>query len=273
MRFAKYQGLGNDFILVDVRQSDVVLTPARVRALCDRRFGVGADGVLVIGRSSCGVASMGVHNADGGVAEMCGNGLRCVARYLRAHDPALPESYPVETGAGPLQITHLGDAVSVAMGGITDHGPVELRLATTLRGRFVRLGNPHFVVYGQWTREDALRLGPIAERHPVFPEGVNVSFATLRGDEVQLFVWERGCGLTMACGTGACATAAVGWLEGHLTPKRDVTVHLPGGQLQLGGTPEALEMRGAATLVFTGEWSEPELTAPLAIGALLSGSS
>jgi diaminopimelate epimerase len=159
----------------------------------------------------------------------------------------------METGAGVLQITHLGDAVSVAMGGITDHGAVELRLAaTTLSGRFVSLGNPHFVVYGQWTREDALRLGPQAERHRAFPEGVNVSFATLTGDQVVLFVWERGCGLTMACGTGACATAAVGWLEGHLTPTRDVTIKLPGGQLQLGGTPDALEMRGAATLVFTG---------------------
>ena len=135
MRFAKYQGLGNDFIVVDSRESDVVLTPCRVRHLCDRRLGIGADGVLVIRASSQAVVEMVVHNADGGVAEMCGNGLRCVAHYLRNRDPALPESYLVETGAGPLQITHHGDKVSVGMGGVTDHGLVHLQLeGRPLRG-------------------------------------------------------------------------------------------------------------------------------------------
>jgi len=255
MWFAKYQGLGNDFVLVDRLKTDVVLTPTLVRRICDRRFGVGADGVLEILSSDTSLARMVVHNADGSIAEMCGNGLRCVARYLALREPTTPIQYSIETGAGDLPVHHVGTDVAVEMGAIVDHGQRSLELATgPLNGHFVSLGNPHYVLYGQWTRDDAIRLGPMIERHPSFPNGVNVSFATLNEGVVDLFVWERGCGLTQACGTGACATAAVGWLEERLDKADGIDINLPGGTLRIAGGPHALTMQGPAEHVFVGEW-------------------
>ncbi len=258
MRFDKYQGLGNDFVLVDRLRTDVVLTPGLVRQLCDRRLGVGADGVLEIRASQTAVAEMVVHNADGSLAEMCGNGLRCVARYLASRDPGLPPRYLIATGAGPLSVHHRDAAVAVDMGAVHDQGMVEISLQNeVIRGHAVSLGNPHYVLYGRWRRADAERLGPLLERHSRFPEGVNVSFATVRDEAVELFVWERACGLTLACGTGACATAAVGWLDGHLKDRSQVSINLPGGRLMISGGPNALTMLGPAEAVFEGEWTTP----------------
>lgn len=258
MWFAKYQGLGNDFIVLDRARCDVVLTPERTRALCDRRFGIGADGVLEVRASTTSIAEMVVHNADGSRAEMCGNGLRCVARYLAQRDPELPGTYTLQTGAGPLTVQHIGNDVSVQMGAVSDHGYRDVEIENRLlRGHFVSLGNPHFVLYGDWTRDDALRLGPIIERHTAFPDGVNVSFATQLENGIRLFVWERGCGLTLACGTGACATVAVGWLDGLLSTAQTTEVNLPGGPLQISGRPDSIFMRGPAEHVFDGEWTTP----------------
>lgn len=254
MQFSKYQGLGNDFILLDALDgAPPALPPARVQWLCDRRFGVGADGVLLITRGSAAPFRMQVFNADGSVAEMCGNGLRCVARYLRVHGAAGQAAFAIETGAGVLDVVVEDDRVAVEMGAARDDAPMTVEaLDQRLSGRRISLGNPHFVLYGDWSADAPGRLGPAVERHAAFPAGVNVSFARrLAERHVALRVWERGCGLTMACGTGACATVAAGWWSGTL-PAGRVQVDLPGGTLWIEGSPDRLRMIGPAVEVYRG---------------------
>ncbi|MCB2019343.1 MAG: diaminopimelate epimerase, partial [Burkholderiaceae bacterium] len=179
MRFEKYQALGNDFIIVPADALDPLDT-TQVRALCDRHFGIGADGVLLIGPGEKHPWRMQVINADGSPAAMCGNGLRCVVRYLRAHDPAgLPADFVIETGAGPLPVHDDGDNVAVEMGLCTDHGRQLIQLGGhTLQGRQLSLGNPHLVLFGKWSDADFNALGPALQTHAAFPGGINVSFAT-----------------------------------------------------------------------------------------------
>ncbi len=239
--FHKYEGLGNDFVLVD---EDV--GPERAARLCDRRRGIGADGVLVVGRAP---PSMKVYNADGSVPEMCGNGLRCVARYLHTRHGQPPEM-TVETGAGPRPVRIRGDEVEVGMGAATDRGREDVERFV---GRRVDTGNPHLVLLRTepWPDELFRRLGPALQ----VGGGVNVSFAERLGpDHVRLRVWERGAGPTLACGTGACATVATGWWTAQL--HGEVRVDLPGGTLRIGGTPAALVMTGPAREVFSGVWPE-----------------
>lgn len=254
LRFSKWEGLGNDFVLIDrVTDRGPLLDAARVRALCDRRRGIGADGVLVVDRAG-GAWRMQVFNADGSTSEMCGNGLRCVAMHLA--DRHGFKGGPVETGAGPLAVELVPGGVTVAMGAARSLGQVRLEVAgTTVEGHHVRLGNPHFVLFGRWSNAVFERLGPALATHPHFPEGVNVSFATLpeaKGARIELRVWERGAGPTLACGTGACATVAAAWWE-RSVPAAEVAVALPGGELQISGDASALLMRGPARRVFEGK--------------------
>ncbi len=285
--FAKYHGLGNDFVVVDLREGDPWAPspqePAVVSALCDRRFGVGADGVLAIlpPVTDGADARMRVLNADGSEAEMCGNGLRCVAKHLRERDDRLARAeLTVDTGAGPLAcgLTLHGDAVTevtVAMGRprlsraeIPMTGPADQRCLAepltigdqrlALTG--VSMGNPHAVAFvdatGPTLRRLAELVGPSIERHPWFPRRTNVELARMAGaTEIELVVWERGVGITLACGTGACATVVAACLNGHARVGRDVTVHLLGGDLAVQVTPEydQVYMRGAATHVFDAE--------------------
>ncbi len=258
MDFRKYEGLGNDFLVVDARTLDGPPSPEAVRRLCDRRRGVGGDGVLVVAPGRAAPIAMQVHNADGSIAEMCGNGLRCVARFAVDHLGVTGPSFLVETGAGPLRVTVGRDDVRVDMGRAKDLGRLQANIgADTIFGRGADLGNPHLVLYGDWAAGDVDRLGPDLEHHPSFPRGVNVSFARRLGPRhVRLAVWERGCGPTQACGTGACATVAVGWREALLeTGGGEVRVDLPGGTLYIGGEPDALTMRGPAVEVFRGSIS------------------
>lgn len=254
MRFAKYQGLGNDFVIVAAEAASA-LDGATVRRICDRRFGIGADGVLVVGPGDAAPWRMTVHNADGSIPEMCGNGLRCVVRYLRDRDPTLPSAFAVETGAGPLPVRDASEGVTVQMGSISDRGARTIRIGERLcTGRALDLGNPHFVMFGRWSEGEVHRLGPALSVHPDFEAGANVSFAEVEGDgRIGLRVWERGAGLTLACGTGACATAAAAWLEGRVKVG-PVQVTLPGGVLRIGGEPSAIEMTGDAQAVFEGVW-------------------
>ncbi len=256
LRFTKWEGLGNDFVLVDrVSDRGPSLNPAQVRTLCDRRRGIGADGVLVVDRIA-GTWRMQVFNADGSSSEMCGNGLRCVALHL-ADRHGFKGGF-IETGAGPLEVELLADEVAVSMGAARSLGRIRLDAAgSAVEGHHVRLGNPHFVMFGRWSDAVFERLGPTLATHPHFPEGVNVSFATLAGPgkesaRIDLKVWERGAGPTLACGTGACATVAAAWWEHHAAPS-EVTVSLPGGDLLIRGSASALVMQGPARRVFEGK--------------------
>jgi len=296
--FSKVQGLGNDFVVVDLRpgsqataQSARVQDPATVRALCDRNFGVGADGVLAILQGDQGVARMRVLNADGSEAEMCGNGIRCVAKVLHDQNPEMRKpQLGIDTGAGLLQCaleTRNGsvESVSVDMGKprlsrseIPMAGPpgetvVREPLKTdgvTFGVTAVSMGNPHAVIFVEESSADlmalARRYGPKLETHPAFPQRTNVEFARVRPGakpEIDLVVWERGVGITLACGTGACATAVAAYLESRAPGGSEIAVNLPGGTLNIlvnahqpdpdmtaSLSPRGVRMRGPAKTVF-----------------------
>jgi len=262
IEFWKYEGLGNDFIVVDTRTwsppARAALDRETARRLCDRRFGVGGDGVLRIDPPTSAegaVATMVVLNADGSQAEMCGNGLRCVARYLGVRGEASTDGrLTIDTGAGPLPCRLGPDTVSVSLGAITDDGPVALELdGEPVTGRVLHLGNPHLVLDAPAGRDAAERFGAAAQLHPRFPDGVNVSCQRFIGAAgIELFVWERGCGATLACGTGAGATVAAAWLGGRLPIGVPVDVKLPGGRLTISGDLHALVLEGPARAVYRG---------------------
>jgi diaminopimelate epimerase len=282
--FAKVQGLGNDFVVVDLRGdradaglSAAIQDPATVRAVCDRHFGVGGDGVLAILPGKTGDARMRVLNADGSEAEMCGNGIRCVAKVLYESDPALRRSpLRIDTGAGLLeceldveggQVTNVAvqmgrprltrDQIPLAPGGTgrAVRAPIDVNDERFLFTA-VSMGNPHAVIFVDDPAADlralAETLGPTLERDPTFPRRTNVEFARLRDGEIDLVVWERGCGITLACGTGACATAVAGCLEERTRAGQELTVNLPGGPLRITVAPDlsGVRMRGPATTVF-----------------------
>ena len=284
--FTKVEGLGNDFVVVDLRPGRPAAAsggpspedPAVVRAICDRRFGVGGDGVLAILPSQTGDARMRVLNADGSEAEMCGNGIRCVAKLLYDTDPALRRpTLRIETGAGVLACDLDVEAgrvrtVAVEMGRprlTRDEIPIRpggatrvLRESITARGRTfqftaVSMGNPHAVIFfdddAASLRPLAEEFGPLFETAERFPNRTNVEFAHVRpSGEIDLVVWERGSGITLACGTGACATVVAACLEERLSPGAETVVHLPGGPLTISVDTHyaSVRMRGPAHNVF-----------------------
>ena len=269
--FFKYQGLGNDFIVLDRRESGRDIDAQTSRWLCDRRLGVGADGVLSLLPSTEALARMVVHNADGSIAEMCGNGLRCAVKYLVDNSGEKPEYIRVETGAGVLACRPgFGSdgvvQVEISMGPARLVAPNLPSGATqtpflaapvpgheALRGYAISMGNPHLVLLDQ-PLEDAGRLGPVLERHPDFVDRTNVEFVRVEADLLDVVVWERGCGLTQACGTGACATAVAAVLAGRRPANAWTRVRLPGGVLDIH-VPEDLSdirLKGPAAFVFTG---------------------
>jgi len=285
MRFAKYHGLGNDFLVVDLRAAPAALAaiaqdPQRVIALCDRQFGVGGDGVLAVLPSAVADARMRVLNSDGSEAEMCGNGLRCVAKELFDRGGLARPELAIETGAGVLICAIDAEAgvarsVTVQMGAprllrgeIPMAGPPGERCIEQpleLAGEPVRavtavsMGNPHAVTFVA-SRDEAWRLargiGPTIEHHAWFPNRTNAELAHARSrHEIDLVVWERGCGITLACGTGACATTVAAVLTGRAAEATPVRVNLPGGTLEitvLAGMKNVL-MKGPAAHVFDGE--------------------
>jgi diaminopimelate epimerase len=259
LAFRKYEGLGNDFIVVDAADERAV--PAgRAPALCDRRFGVGADGVLLVlpPVSAEGVARMRVVNADGSVPEMCGNGVRCVALHVARARGVREAVLVVDTDAGPCRcaVTDRGDEaqVTVDMGMVRvleDHvlDVADRRVAFTSADA----GNPHAILFGEFPRSEVDILGPALSAHSLFARGTNVEFARVTPDGVDLVVWERGVGLTLACGTGACATAAVACAKGLAKPGAPIAVRLPGGRLDITvGHDSRVTMRGPARHVFSG---------------------
>jgi diaminopimelate epimerase len=260
LAFHKYEGLGNDFVLVEAEREDDV-SADRARALCDRRYGVGGDGVLLVlpPSGAAAQARMKVINADGSVPEMCGNGLRCAVLHL-ARARGLREGELVfETGAG-LRPCVIDDREGLGLVTV-DMGVIRISetLALDLDGDVWELaladaGNPHAVTTRPATRPIIDAVGPRIATHPRFPAGTNVEFARFEEGAVDLVVYERGVGVTHACGTGACATVAVGVAAGHIAEGEEVTVRLPGGSLSVKVRADGRAiMRGPARHVFSGE--------------------
>ncbi len=260
MHFTKYQGLGNDFVFLDGGTAQGVTDPSGLaRRLCNRRTGIGADGLILLLPSSMADVRMRIINSDGSEAEMCGNASRCVPLHMLRKGLTTQPKIKLETLAGPIQ-TEVLDAqkglVRVNMGRpreLVQHFNVPLA-AHTWTGTKVSMGNPHYVVVVDNAEQfPVAELGPLLETHPLFPQKTNVEFVQiLDKNTVRMRVWERGVGITQACGTGACATA-VACIANGLTAAR-VAVQLDGGTLTIEW-PDQQEifMTGPATAVFEGE--------------------
>jgi diaminopimelate epimerase len=271
MNFIKMHGCGNDFILThDVSEEEIAHLVERVPLLCDRHRGIGADGVILVLPSAGADFRMRIFNADASEAEMCGNGVRCFARYLKLSGISAKERLTIETLAGPIQTEMKGDQVRVDMGApildpakipvaVSGPGPVlmhELRIKNrVLKFTAVSMGNPHAVIFTDDLSDDlVLGHGRLIEPHPLFPRKVNVEFIQVLNErEIRMRVFERGCGETAACGTGACAAVVAGVLNrrhGNV-----VTVHLNGGDLLVewdGNPAHPVFMNGPAVDVFRG---------------------
>ena len=284
IQFSKYHGLGNDFVLIDNRhQADPCLTPDDAVKWCDRHFGIGADGVIFVlpGQSSEGYGktdyTMRIFNSDGSEPEMCGNGIRCMARFvahLDGQDISTEPTYRIHTLAGlispqlnadgqvrvdmgepQLQANQIPTTLSDADGKVVAQ-PMEIG-GKTWDVTCVSMGNPHCITFvDDISTIDLAGIGPQFEHHPVFPQRTNTEFIeVVRSDYLKMLVWERGAGATLACGTGACATLVAGVLNGKCD--RQATIELPGGCLAIEW-PESdnhLYMTGPAELVFTGQWT------------------
>lgn len=248
MKFSKYHGIGNDFVLIADPDNALTLEQDVVRRLCDRRFGVGGDGVIRVapGREG-GDFFMDYVNSDGSIGEMCGNGIRCLALFAQTEGLTSAPTLQIETLAGMKEVEIRGDVVRVDMGApifdpasipvLMDGGdPLHAKLQTehgVFEAATLSMGNPHAVLFVEDPlAAPVISVGPVLENHPAFPNRVNVEFATVEApDRVNMRVWERGSGETLACGTGACAVAVAARLLAHAAPK--VTVVLPGGELEV----------------------------------------
>ena len=278
MHFTKMHGAGNDYVYVDCFAADPPRDPsALAQRIADRRFGVGGDGLILIRPSEVADARMQMFNADGSEAEMCGNGIRCVAKYVYDHGICRKPTLRIETGAGVLSLD-----VKVAGGRVervrVDMGPPILeaaRIPTRLSGDPVKdqplgidgrmfeatcvsMGNPHCVLFvPEATDELVLGYGPKIERDARFPARVNVEFVeVISPRELRQRTWERGSGETWACGTGASAVCVAGVLTGRT--ERQVRINLLGGELDLHWSADDnhVYMTGPAVEVFSGEWPE-----------------
>ena len=281
MRFTKMHGIGNDYVYVNCFDEKVA-DPARIAPLVsDRHTGIGGDGLILIMPSDKADVRMRMFNADGLEGEMCGNGLRCVAKYAYDHGLSKKNPMRIETGRGILSLDlklkdDKVDQVTVNMAepilelakipvdrerivkGSREH---EYRISILqgnelLDGVFVSMGNPHAVFFTNDVKTIPLeRIGPIVEHHKAFPKRVNAHWAQVHSrNEVTMRTWERGSGITLACGTGACAVAVAGVLTGRTD--RKVLIHLPGGDLTIEWreSDNNVYMTGPATEVFSGEW-------------------
>lgn len=271
LRFTKMQGLGNDFVVFDGVRQGVALSMDQCRFLADRRFGIGCDQILLV--EAPRLAGTDFHyrifNADGFEVEQCGNGARCFARFVRDQGLTDKSEIPVGTAAGPIRLFLETDGqVRVNMGApLFDPERIPFLEAAeadgydlevdgqTLRIGAVSMGNPHAVLLvDDLAQAPVARLGPLIEGHPRFPRRVNAGFMRILGPgHVQLRVFERGAGETLACGTGACAAVAVGRRLGLLA--EEVRVSLPGGDLRIrwAGGAEPVWMTGPTVSVFQGE--------------------
>jgi diaminopimelate epimerase len=281
LAFTKMHGCGNDFVVVDDRTEEVDLDPSAVAMLCDRHFGIGADGMILVRPATDPAADYYMHyiNADGSLAEMCGNGIRVFAKYLFDRDLVDDGRLTVQTLGGLKLIDVVPDDVGVFALARVDMGAPVLTAAdipTTLPGdpvvdahvvtaageadvTCVSMGNPHAVLWVDDVDDAAVTtLGPAIEELDAFPRATNVEFAhVVDPSRIRLRVWERGVGETLACGTGACATLVAGVLTGRCS--RSAIIELPGGEMRIewpeGGS---VFMTGPAEQVFEGVWHIPD---------------
>lgn len=274
--FFRGHGLGNDYIVMDPKELTFKLSPKNIKAVCDRNWGLGSDGILALVPSKKADFGLRIYNPDGSEAEKSGNGLRIFARYLHATGKTKKKHFTVDTKGGlvtiDLHVDRHGDAsaVTVEMGQATfKPAALPCTLAAdeliqqpidaagrTLSFTGVSVGNPHCVVFKQagesWSREDLLKLGPALENHPLFPKRTNVQLAVPTGPkEIFILIWERGAGETQASGSSSCAAASAAVRLGLV--KSPVTVKMPGGQLNIQVAPDfSLTMKGPVAEVARG---------------------
>jgi diaminopimelate epimerase len=274
IEFTKYQGLGNDFVLIDNRaQLEPVLCPEQSIRFCDRHFGIGADGIIFLLPSTGDTDyTMRIYNSDGSEPEMCGNGIRCLARFIADLEGQANATYRIHTLAGVMkpQLTANGQ-VTVDMGQprlLAKEIPTTLAqpefkvinqplevAGQTWSVTCVSMGNPHCITFVEDVAAIPLSsLGPQFEHHPAFPQRINTEFIqVVRPDYLKMRVWERGAGATLACGTGACAALVAAVLSDRAQPQ--ATVELPGGPLEIewAGFDQPILMTGPAEQVFRGK--------------------
>lgn len=301
MKFTKMQGAGNDYVFVNCFDEAFPADPAALaREVADRHFGVGGDGLIFICPSTMADARMRMFNADGSEAEMCGNGVRCVATYVYDHDIARCPKLTIETGRGVLTLDLEVENERVKRVRVDMGEPIleASQIPTTLPGErivdqpiphlseernqewfqqcgldprmtCVSMGNPHVVFYCEHVERVPLAtIGPMIEHWAVFPRRINVHFVEVHSPrDVTMRTWERGSGITLACGTGASAICVAGVLTGRT--ERTILAHLPGGDLELAWNPENnhVYMTGPAVEVFSGEWNRSEATRYESIGS------
>lgn len=285
MRFTKMHGAGNDYVYVNCFEEALPEHPDELaRRIADRHFGVGGDGLILICPSSVADARMRMFNADGSEAEMCGNGVRCVAKYVYDHGIARNKTLKIETGRGVLSLdleivddrarrvrVDMGEPIlepakipTTLPGDRSRSGTPVVNATLNACGRelevtCVSMGNPHCITFvDEVTDEWVLGIGPEVEVDPHFPNRVNAEFVQVYSpEEIRMRVWERGSGETLACGTGASAVCVAGVLTGRTG--RQILAHLPGGDLELHWAENNhVYLTGPAVEVFSGEWHEPK---------------
>lgn len=284
LHFAKMHGLGNDFIVIDDRERDWDFDPDAIRWLCDRHFGVGADGVILVRPADDGISDflMLYYNSDGTTPEMCGNGIRCFAKWLVDRGLVEGDTVTVQTlgGAKAIEVVRNEDGTMALArvdmgepvldpklipadfsGGQVFQCPLET-VAGTFRITAVSMGNPHAILWVDDVEGTPVEtIGPVIENHPAFPSQTNVEFAQVLDEEtdrIRLRVWERGVGETLACGTGACATLVAAVLG--MRTDRTATIELPGGELGVAWSPDGrVYMTGTAEHVFEGVIDMPDV--------------
>jgi diaminopimelate epimerase len=272
LRFAKYQGTGNDFVMLADPRDELELSPSFVRRLSDRRFGIGADGVIRVAPSERADFFMDYVNSDGSLSEMCGNGIRCLAVFARREGLTSASVIEVDTRAGVKAVSVEGDLVRVNMGApifdpgsipVVAAGPDALHSKLQLEDEVVEaavlsMGNPHAVLFVESAADARVTtLGPRLETHPAFPNKANIEFVAVdAADRISLRVWERGARETLACGTGACAAAVAARLLRDAEP--EITAALRGGELEIEWAGSLIDeqpvfMTGPAVEVYSGE--------------------
>lgn len=274
IEFTKMQGIGNDYIYIDCMNNDVRLTSEQIAFLSDRRFGIGGDGVIFIRKSDKADGFIDMYNLDGSAGKMCGNGVRCVGKYLFDYGYAKGDTVSVETRSGikTLRLTVAPDGkasgaavdmgkaildckqIPVLYSGESESVPIIIE-GREYRATCISMGNPHAVVFvDDPDKLELPSLGPLFENHPLFPDKVNTEFVSvLSRNHIKMRVWERGSGETLACGTGACASAVAAVLHGFCDYFADITVTLRGGELVINYNSDgSVIMTGAAKTVFSG---------------------
>ena len=273
-KFYKMQGIGNDYIYFDCMKEPVDNPAELAVRLSDRHFGIGGDGVILLCPSKVADCRMRMFNLDGSEGRMCGNGIRCVGKLAHDLGYVKGDSVRIETLSGIKTLSLYKDANGKVSSAKVDMGapvldgekipstyrgetvvdaPIEVG-GRTFRATLVSMGNPHCVVFEDPNAVGLEHYGPLFERHPAFPERINTEFIrVIDRNRLKMRVWERGSGETLACGTGACASAVAAVLNGYCDKNTEISVYLLGGELKITYTDETVYMEGGAQLVFTGE--------------------